>query len=126
MIKKFALFILFNIMVFSFEINDIRFDKEIIKGETISKEFTVHNSNKEEIMYKLTIEGDKEVRVSPNLIRIKKDENKKFNIEVRGKKNKGEYQYYLVVKQVKTPKEVVGEGVEILKTIKILQKYRLK
>jgi hypothetical protein len=122
MIKKFALFILFNIMVFSFEINDIRFDK----GETISKEFTVHNSNKEEIMYKLTIEGDKEVRVSPNLIRIKKDENKKFNIEVRGKKNKGEYQYYLVVKQVKTPKEVVGEGVEILKTIKILQKYRIK
>lgn len=88
MIKKFALFILFNIMVFSFEINDIRFDKEIIKGETILKEFTVHNSNKEEIMYKLTIEGDKEVRVSPNLIRIKKDENKKFNIEVRGKKIK--------------------------------------
>lgn len=126
MIKKIMLFIVFNIMAFSFEINDIRFDKEVVKGGRISKEFVVHNSDKEEVMYKLSIEGDKDIKIKPNLIRIKKDENKKFKIEVMGKKNRGEYQYYLIVKEVKAPKEIVGEGVEILKTIKILQKYKIK
>lgn len=126
MIKKIMLFIVFNIMAFSFEINDIRFDKEVVKGGRISKEFVVHNSDKEEVMYKLSIEGDKDIKIKPNLIRIKKDENKKFKIEVMGRKNRGEYQYYLVVKEVKAPKEIVGEGVEILKTIKILQKYKIK
>lgn len=126
MIKKIMLFIVFNVMAFSFEINDIRFDKEVVKGGRISKEFVVHNSDKEEVMYKLSIEGDKDIKIKPNLIRIKKDENKKFKIEVMGRKNRGEYQYYLVVKEVKAPKEIVGEGVEILKTIKILQKYKIK
>lgn len=126
MIKKIMLFIVFNVMAFSFEINDIRFDKEVVKGGRISKEFVVHNSDKEKVMYKLSIEGDKDIKIKPNLIRIKKDENKKFKIEVMGRKNRGEYQYYLVVKEVKAPKEIVGEGVEILKTIKILQKYKIK
>lgn len=126
MLKKIIIFMLTNILAFSFEINEIRFDKEILKGKKDSKEFVVNNSNNNKKAYLLSIEGDENVKVIPKILQIKSGEKELFKIEVDGKKSKGEHQYYLVIKELKSPKEIQGRGVEILKTIKILQKYTVK
>ena len=64
MVKKIIIFlILCSTFVFSFEINSIRFDEELLSGQKKSKTFSVGNSSKKEKLYRLTIEGDKNVRV---------------------------------------------------------------
>lgn len=128
MVKKIImLLILCSTFVFSFEINSIRFDEELLYGQKKSKTFSVGNSSKREKLYRLTIEGDKNVKVKPTTLNIKPFERKEFTIEVNGKK-KGENQYYLVIKEIKSSasQEETKEGIELLKTIKILQKYIVK
>lgn len=128
MVKKIIiLLILCSTFVFSFEINSIRFDEELLSGQKKSKTFSVGNSSKKEKLYRLTIEGDKNVRVKPTTLNIKPFERKEFTIEVNGKK-KGENQYYLVIKEIKSSasQEETKEGIDLLKTIKILQKYTVK
>lgn len=128
MVKKIIiLLILCSTFVFSFEINSIRFDEELLSGQKKSKTFSVGNSSKKEKLYRFTIEGDKNVRVKPTTLNIKPFERKEFTIEVNGKK-KGENQYYLVIKEIKSSasQEETKEGIDLLKTIKILQKYTVK
>ncbi|MGO5426347.1 hypothetical protein [Fusobacterium mortiferum] len=128
MLKKIVILLLLcTTFVFAFEINTIRFDEEVSKGKKVSKTFSVGNNSEKVKVYKLAIEGDKNVKVKPNAITIKPFERKEFTIEVNGKK-KGENQYYLMIKEIKTSvsQKENEEGIELLKTIKILQKYTVK
>lgn len=125
MVKKILLFFILSVSVFCLEISDMRFDKEIELGKKVSKEFTLENNSEKDKVYRLGIEGDKNVKVKPNIINLKKFEKKKFKVEAIGK-TKGNHQYYLIIKETKNLNKTNEEGVEILKNLRILQKYNVK
>lgn len=126
MLKKIILYFFMCVLTYSFEVSDIRFDKVVGKGEKVSKNYILGNTGEKEIMYKLSIEGSKNIKIRPNVIRLKPNETKKFDIEVTGKGKAGKYNYYFIAQEMELPELKSEEGVKVLKTIKIFQEYEIK
>lgn len=127
-IKKTLFFLgnfLLNIHLFSFEINDLKFGEKIARGETKIKEYVLGNNSLYSKIYKLEIEGkDKNIEVFPNLINLNSMESSKFEIRVLGNKPKGNYKYFLVIKEIK--KEKVQNSVSLNKVVRIQQEYSIE
>lgn len=109
--------------LYALKIDDLKFDKTIKQNEIEKKEFTLTNSEIDEKIYRLSIEDDKNVKVLPNIIQLKPFENKKIQIQVKGIGNKGERNYFLVIKEIEKIKQ---NKININKSVKIKQTYKIK
>lgn len=111
-------------MSFAFKIDELKFGKEIEAGKIGSKIFTLTNNNSESIIYKIAIEGKENVKISPKLVNLYPKEEKRFEIKIEAEKIKGEYDYFLVIKEIR--KEKLKKDIDINKTVRIKQLYIVK
>lgn len=123
--KKILIFLLFSFISFSYEISSLDFSKEILKGNKEFKEYTLKNNENYTIKYDFSIENDKDVSVAPTNLILMPGEEKKFKIFVTANKNKGKYNYFLIIKE-----KVIHKGNEngliVNLTSKIFQEYTIK
>lgn len=108
-------------LCFAFKIDELEFNKIMKQNERVEKIFTITNNELETKIYKISIEGDKNVKVTPSVLNLLPQESKKIKIEVIGKNSKGNYEYFLVIREIN--KNSLKKGVNLNKIIKIKQKY---
>ncbi|MGL4687677.1 MAG: hypothetical protein ACRCVS_03205 [Fusobacteriaceae bacterium] len=113
----------------AFKIDEVNFGKEIEKGKKESKIFTLGNNNEENRIYRLSVEGSNDVKISPNILNLKSLQKKEFKVEVEGKASKGSHSYFLVIKEIKSNKiksNKIKNSVGIDKIVKFKQSYVVK
>lgn len=120
-IKTICLILILSALCFAFKIDELELNKVIKQNERVDKVFTITNNEIETKIYKVSIEGDENVRVIPSVLNLLPQENKKFRIEVMGKNIRGNYEYFLVIREIN--KKSLEKGVNLNKIIKIKQKY---
>lgn len=116
-----------NLYSFSFSLNDLKFDEKVKQGSSKTKEYILSNNNNDTKIYTLSIEDSKKdanIKIQPKNLIIDPLVDKKFNIEIKGTQNKGNYDYFLVIKELN--KSDSKKGVTINKVIKIKQKYTIE
>ena len=116
--------IFLSTLSFAFKIDELEFGKILNTNQKMDKVFTLENNNTETKIYKISVEGDKNVKITPNLLNLQPHQSKKFKLEVTAKKPKGEHSYFLIITEVR--KEALKKEVGINKIIKIKQKYTIK
>lgn len=116
--------LILSTVCFGLKIDELEFDKVVGRAEVAEKIITLTNNELETKIYKLSIEEDKNIKLTPSLITLLPQESKKIKIKVFGKNIKGDYTYFLVIKEVN--KNALKKGVKLNKTIKILHKYKVK
>lgn len=125
------LFFIFNLLSFSFSIDNLDFDKQVKENETVGKEFLIKNTSDYNKKYEISIKESKDnkilnnIKVVPSVLILKKNDSKKINIQVknRGLKN-GEYEYYLVIKERNIDLKKSEKNVAMIdKNINILQSF---
>ena len=109
---------------FSFKLSELEFSEIVSKGTKKSKRYTLTNNNKVNKLYTISVESDKNIKISPNALNLKPLDSRNFTIEVTGKGKVGEHSYFLVIKEVN--KEKSKEGVDLNKIVRIKQKYTIK
>ena len=126
-----VLFFMFNLLSFSFSIDNLDFDKQVKENETIGKEFLIKNTSDYNKKYEISIKESKNskilnnIKVVPSVLILKKNDSKKINIQVKnnGLKN-GEYEYYLVIKERNIDLKKNEKNVAMIdKNINILQSF---
>ena len=132
--KRLILYFLSVTVVFSFEIDELKFNKEMKVGETAEKIFKLTNNNPDRtISYNLRIEGDRNVKVSPAKIVLKKFESGYYSIKATGKR-KGTHHYKLIVEEgdiIPDKKEEIkksnktGGSITLKRRVAIEQKYKV-
>ncbi len=120
-IKTTCLILILSTLCFAFKIDELEFNKIMKQNERVEKIFTITNNELETKIYKISIEGDKNVKVTPSVLNLLPQESKKIKIEVIGKNSKGNYEYFLVIREIN--KNSLKKGVNLNKIIKIKQKY---
>lgn len=115
--------LLLNTFSYGFKINDLNFNEKISRGESQTKEFVLTNNDTNSKIYRILIEGDEDVKVMPNILTIDYLSSKKIKIKVDANKSKGDYSYFLVIKEIE--KQLKEQGVDINKIIKIKQSYQI-
>ena len=108
-------------ITFAFEISDLKFGESVKVGEKKFKEYTLTNNTTTDKIYKLGIEGQNPIKITPNAITLKPLQEKKFKIEVEGKEPIGKHDYFLTIKEIN--KDQSTDRVDINKTIRIKQTY---
>ena len=109
---------------FSFKMNELEFSETVSKGLKKSKTYTLTNNNKVNKLYAIYVEGDKNIKISPNALNLKPLDSREFTLEVTGNGKVGVHKYFLVVKEVN--KDKIKSGIDINKIIKIKQEYTIK
>lgn len=120
MIKKIILFVILSFSTFAFKIDEVKFDKIVPLGKSVTKEFTLENTKDKGVRYMLSIEGNKKnISVTPTKIILQGKEKGKFKVTVKGEpKGKGEYFLVIDEKYLDLNKESTQ--------MKINMKYRIK
>lgn len=124
--KILSIFFLFSYLSFSYEISDLDFSKEILKGNTEFKEYTLKNNDEYIVRYDFYIEDDKDVLVSPTNLILMPGEEKKFKIFVKADKEKGKHSYFFVIKEKIVNKEKKKNELVVNLTSRIFQEYLIK
>lgn len=121
-----SIYLLFLVSTFSFafKIDELEFGKIVEQNKKAEKTFTLTNNDVGTKIYRISIEGDKNIKVSPSLLNILPQQSKKFKLNVIADNIKGEHSYFLVIREVK--KDKVKKDVGINEIIKIKQKYMIK
>lgn len=109
---------------FAFKIDELEFGKIVEQNKKAEKTFTLTNNDVDTKIYRISIEGDKNIKVSPSLLNILPQQSKKFKLNIIADNIKGEHSYFLVIREVK--KDKVKKDVGINEIIKIKQKYMIK
>lgn len=126
MLKKIGMILVFlvlSVCSFGLKIDSVDFDEKIKVGESVTKEFTLLNSNDTHIQYMLEVEGKpKNIKVEPSNIVIPPFESKKFKITVVGDKI-GENSYFLVLRENKLNIDEKVTQVKVKMNYRIEQKY---
>ncbi|WP_297597281.1 hypothetical protein [uncultured Cetobacterium sp.] len=122
-IFKLIIMLLLNTFSYGFKINDLNFNEKISRGESQTKEFILTNNDINSKIYRILIEGDEDVKVMPNILTIDYLSSKKIKIKVDANKSKGDYSYFLVIKEIE--KQLKEQGVGINKIVKIKQSYQI-
>lgn len=123
-IKFIYLMIFLSTLCFAFKIDELEFNKIVDQNKKVEKIFNLTNNGLESKLYKITIEGDNNIKVTPSLLNLLPQESQEFKVEVTGNSFKGNHNYFLVIKEVK--KKQFNKGITLNKTIKIKQKYTIK
>ena len=116
--------LLLSTLSFAFKIDELEFGKIVEENNRVEKVFNLTNNGIEDTIYRISIEGDKNVKVTPALLNLSPQQNRAFNIEVTAKNPKGNYDYFLVIKEVRQKR--LKKGVTLNKIVKIKQSYKIK
>lgn len=124
---KVLLFLIFSMNILAYtNISPLNFD-ERIDGEGGYKEYTLFNTTKNRLTYKIypekiqdTFDMSKWVELYPRVLTLKPGESKKIKVLVVAPDNlsKGEYLTNLCIKEIETPGEQSGD-VKIFTNLKI-------
>lgn len=109
---------------FAFKIDELKFGKILEPNKKTNKVFTLTNNENNAILYEISIEGDSNVKAIPSLLRLLPQQSKKFTLEIIANNLKGDYNYFLVIKEIK--KEKLSQGIDLNKIVKIKQAYTIK
>lgn len=119
--SKVFLFFILTTLCYCFEINSTKFDKKVLKNESVEKEFILRNSTKNHLKYTLQIEErGKNIQVQPKQLIIERGKEKKFKVIVKGEGDIGENFFHLLLKE-----DILNKNLAINKTFRIKQKYIL-
>lgn len=108
--------------IFAIKLNDLDFDKNILKGDTVEKVFIIENNSNEKMRYIFTIENEKmnkNIEIDPKRLLLLPNEKKEFKIKIKGE-DYGEKNYFLVIDE---------KSLNLLESdsqIKINRKYRIE
>ena len=118
--------ILLSNSLYSFQINDLNFGKNIERGKSESKNFIIKNETIYTKKYKLEIEdkSQENIRLKPSILKIEPSESKSFKIEISGQKPLGKYKYFLVIKELKEKES--SKTINLNKIIRIQQDYTIR
>ena len=115
---------LLSTLSFAFKIDELEFGKVVEQNNKVEKIFNLTNNGIEGKIYRISIEGDKNIKVTPALLNLSPQQNKEFKVEVAAKNSKGNHDYFLVIKEVR--KKQLKKGVALNKVVKIKQSYKIK
>lgn len=108
--------------IFAIKLNDLDFDKSILKGDAVEKIFIIENNSNEKMRYIFTIENEKvnkNIEIDPKRLLLLPHEKKEFKIKIKGDKY-GEKNYFLVIDE---------KSLNLLESdsqVKINRKYRIE
>ena len=120
MIKIILMFIVLSINSLALKIDSVDFDKKLGKGETVTKEFVLKNSDNYHIQYNIEVEGKpKNVKIEPTNIVIPPFETRTFKVSVTGI-NKGKGSYFLILRENKLNID------ENITQVKVKMNYRIE
>ena len=122
--KTIYLMLLLSTLSFALKIDELEFGKVVGQNNKVEKIFNLTNNDIEDKIYRISIEGDKNIKVTPTLLNLSPQQNKKFKVEVTAKNSKGNYDYFLVIKEVRQKR--LKKGVALNKVVKIKQSYKIK
>lgn len=115
---------LLSTLSFAFKIDGLEFGKVVEQNNKVEKVFNLTNNGIEDKIYKISIEGDKNIKITPALLNLPPQQSKEFRVEVTAKNPKGNYDYFLVIKEVRQKR--LKRGVTLNKIVKIKQSYKIK
>lgn len=118
--RHILLFFIFNTIIFSFQIDKLKFDEKIFFGESKFKKYKITNNTSNTNIYELKVEGDNFVHISPSRIELTPTSEKYFTISVIANKKKGTHNYFLVISEKR--KNLI-KNIGINKIIKIKHTY---
>lgn len=122
--KTIYLMLLLSTLSFALKIDELEFGKVVEQNNKVEKIFNLTNNGMEDKIYRISIEGDKNIKVTPALLNLSPQQNKEFKVEVTAKNSKGNHDYFLVIKEVR--KKQLKKGVALNKVVKIKQFYKIK
>lgn len=114
------IFLLIKIDISAITIDSIKLDIRVRIGERVGKRVEITNNSKESVEYKIEIDGDKNIRVTPKKFILEAGKKKVLNISVIGKEGLGEKEFYLIIIERKLSE---GSGVSTNYRYRIKQKY---
>lgn len=122
--KTIYLMLLLSTLSFALKIDELEFGKVVGQNNKVEKIFNLTNNDIEDKIYRISIEGDKNIKVTPTLLNLSPQQSKEFKVEVTAKNSKGNYDYFLVIKEVRQKR--LKKGVALNKVVKIKQSYKIK
>lgn len=125
--KKILLsFMLFlGVISYSFEMNSLDFDREVLRNRDVSKNFIIKNGT--ETLKKYELESDdKNIKIHPSKFVLGPNKSKEFQVSVKAGKNLGKKNYFLIIKEKNIEKKNSENKTVIDKTIRIKQSYIVK
>ncbi|MGL4861577.1 MAG: hypothetical protein ACRC3I_03250 [Cetobacterium sp.] len=123
---KAIIFLLLNVVTYSFKMSNPTFDKRIIKGEKASKIYTIENNSSHKKIYELKFENESDLkRVTPSRFLLNPQEEKKILVEIgtNQKTEIGNYEDLLIIKEKVINTEKNNSSTSINMTYRIKQKY---
>lgn len=117
---------MFLLSTFSFalKINELEFGKVVEQNKKVEKFFNLTNNDIDSKIYKISVEGDNNVKITPSSLNLLPQQSKKFKVEVTADNPPGNYSYFLIITEVKDKK--LKKGVSLNKIVKIKQTYKIR